>query len=211
MNNLNKIMKEYRINAMLEMLITVSVVSIICAYMIWDIYWGYNIREYFLDLSIVIVIILILAIIYLIISLAVKKNSLKKEIVRQGSLESFNNDYFEEVEHSKQFFLSKNWLVWHRGPIYMFFHKNSILSVKRHPQEREGNVYAVCDMRVNGKKKVMHLYYVHDEYDAVVESIQAWLHEDDEIQVVACPICSYTNDARSKYCANCGQLLYKQG
>ena len=128
---------------------------------------------YFLTIGIVL---LIATVIVVVIVSLVRSALLKKMIMSQGDLNSFNQEEFMEVGYSHNIYVSANWFLWNRGFEYRIFHRSHIRGCMTHPNQRAGNTYAVCDLYTDKSQTPLNLYYTYVPGVDLPGMIQGWLN-----------------------------------
>lgn len=201
--NLKRIQKKFMSSNWNKFVIAICVIGIFLTYAFFG-------RGFYTGLLTAIILTLVLFLIGWIIAYVMSKgkvNALKNVIVRQGDLESFEQEDFKEIAKSKAFYVGDEWLLWNQGKHYRVFNKDEIEDVVPLEGQREGNAFGQCGLVLKKLDKPMMLTYAVAPGNDCVNALRMWKKGYYNPNKKICPHCLGPNELNQTNCTYCGRPL----
>lgn len=133
--------------------------------------------------------------------------------ILEGRYQSrLNEDYITELyPGSRTVYAGKDWLIWHVGSGYRFFHRSQILYIGPAGNQNPQNKKAVLEIQIREQSSPIRLIYeVHNGYD-LAQELQKWLNPESDAGTSetarVCARCGTVQPANAVRCVKCGALL----
>ena len=165
-----------------------------------------------LSIRVVLVVVVVCMVVILLIEWIIsvmKTNKVRKNIRRQGTLESFDRDPFYELGSSENIFVNSGWLMLFQDGRFTGFPLGRISRAENYGERDTARRKAVVNLVMNDGS-IQGLVYKNSGVD-MAEEINHWLGIDSVKKYYhACPLCGAPLNEDDEFCGNCGTRLSKE-